>query len=102
MTAYLCDEQGKPSSARVFLLWGVTLTTVVVLAVVIFERQPDNALWAVLSTWLVAGASWAGGPRLAQYLAPQLGAAAQAAASAARSAIAKRREQGKEIGAEPT
>lgn len=80
----IADEQGNLSSARC-LLW---LTTTVALRVIYLDAtewaDPSAAAYALLTTMILAFTAWAGGPRLAQYLLPQLGAAVQAVSSALR------------------
>ena len=82
----LRDEQGNLSAARVFfLLW----TGIVVWAA---TSTPADAFWPLAASVMVGLLSWAGGPRIAQYLAPQAGAAAQAAANAIREKVQARRK----------
>lgn len=79
------DERGNWSAARVFfMLW----TAIVVWA---SWYRPAEAFWPVAATVMLGLLSWAAGPRIAQYLAPQVGAAAQATAAAVRDMVQKRR-----------
>lgn len=90
------DERGRLSSARV-LLW---LWSLVSLGLVVrFWADLPNPVMAFLSGVEVALIAWAGGARIAQYLAPQVGATAQAVGQSLREAIQKRRDpaQGLEV-----
>ena len=79
----LSDERGTVSAARTFLL-GVLLFTgaIIVLDSLILE-VPEIAytLLGSLNGGLLA---WAGGPRVAQYLAPQIGSVAAGIAKAVK------------------
>lgn len=77
------DEKGKPSSAR-FAFWLtllVTLTLIVLDAIRVDVTVPVAA-YSLLASLLVALAAWAGGPRIAQYLGPQIGKVAAGVAQA--------------------
>lgn len=66
------DEKGSYSSFRVLLfVW--TLTTIIWVSVFPPERLTSDLLRFIGGVYL-ALVSGAGGPRLAQYLAPQIGA----------------------------
>jgi Ca2+/H+ antiporter len=90
------DEQGSFSSARV-LLWTWSLFSLVF--IVWTWREAPNAVYAFLSGVEIALIAWAGGARIAQYLGPQVGAAANAVGQSLREAVAKRRDpsQGVEV-----
>jgi hypothetical protein len=101
------DEKGALSTARC----GLWVTVVVALLTVwtdiyltvwttIVARVPNPA-YALEATMFTVFAAWAAGPRIAQYIGPQIGAASAAVASATRDTIAKRRAAGKEFDAEP-
>lgn len=80
------DEKGNVSAARVFfLMW----TCIVVWAA---WHQPADAFWPLAASVLIGLLSWAAGPRIAQYLAPQVGAAASATAEALKQKIQARRK----------
>ena len=84
------DDRDRFSSAR-FGLWTTVLLTVLVIFVDLFlvlTKAPHfvpNTVYGVLGTMFMAFASWAAGPRIAQYIGPQIGAVAQGLASAVRS-----------------
>lgn len=83
------DERGRLSSARA-LLW---LWSLVSLGLVVTHwADVPNPVLAFLSGVEVALIAWAGGARIAQYLAPQVGATAQAVGQSLRSVIQKRRD----------
>ncbi len=80
----LQDEQGNWSSARC-LLWLVVVYTLVELHLVAHQGlRVDNAAYGLLGGLLTGLLAWAGGPRIAQYLGPQVGAVVQALGQAAR------------------
>ena len=76
----------------VFLLAFIALDAFAVVVVA-------GAAWTLLGSLIIALASWAGGPRIASYLAPQIGRTASAIASAK---VTERRKVGAEDGTEPT
>ena len=101
------DERGHLSSARVGLWTTVAVTLVVVGIDVVLtlhgaQARVPNTVYGVLGTMFMAFASWAAGPRIAQYLGPQIGQVASGLASASRDAIAQRRKEGAEWDAEST
>lgn len=70
------DEKDRLSAARVFFaVW----TGIVVWAA---WHKPADAFWPLAASVMIGLLSWAAGPRIAQYLAPQAGAAAKATADA--------------------
>ena len=79
----LSDERGTVSAARTFLL-GVLLFTgaIIVLDSLILE-VPEIA-YTLLGSLNVGLLAWAGGPRVAQYLAPQIGYVAAGIAKAVK------------------
>ncbi|MEA3244798.1 MAG: hypothetical protein U9Q74_01450 [Gemmatimonadota bacterium] len=97
------DEKGKLSVARcgLWLTIGVALVVMAVdvhLVVSGAEARVPNTVYALLGTMFTAFAAWAGGPRIAQYLAPQVGQVASGIAAAARDPIAARRKQAADDG----
>lgn len=79
------DEKGNISSARVFFAaWSV-------LVAYASWHPPAEAFWPLAASVLIGLLSWAAGPRIAQYLAPQVGAAAKATADAVKDMVQKRR-----------
>lgn len=79
------DETGKVSTARsaFWLTLVITLSLVVADALSTAVDLPDPA-YALLSGLTIALAAWAGGPRMAQYLAPAASQVASAVAAAKR------------------
>lgn len=75
------DEAGKPSLARRLLI----VTTTYILLLIGFDSalalHIGSAVWSLLGTMEMAFAGWAAGPRIAQYLLPQLGQLAQGIAA---------------------
>jgi hypothetical protein len=73
--ALIRDEAGKPSTSRV-AFWIVLLIT---LGIILFApaRIPPAA-YSLLGGTIIALASWAAGPRIAQYIGPQIGSTAAA------------------------
>ena len=79
----LTDERGTLSAARVLLTASrVFIAVIIVLDSTIWD-VPDPA-YALLGSWGIGLLAWAGGPRVAQYLAPQVGAVASGIAQAAK------------------
>lgn len=76
------DEKGALSSARCGM-WLTMLLAIIAGGVDIHlvlqgsTVSVPNAIYATLSTMFMAFASWAAGPRIAQYIGPQLGQIAQ-------------------------
>ena len=71
----LTDERGTLSAARTFLFGSLVFTgTIIVLDSTIWN-VPEPA-YVLLGSLVVGLLAWAGGSRMAQYLAPQVGAVA--------------------------
>lgn len=82
------DERGNLSTARV-LLW---CWSIAALGLVLAKYHDiPNPVLSFFSGILIALVSWAGGARIAQYIAPQIGNTAQAVGQSMRDAVAKRR-----------
>ena len=80
----LQDEQGHSSTARVaFWITLLVTLTLCVLDAIRSDVTVPVAAYSLLGTTLIALASWAAGPRFAQYFGPQLGGIAQGIADAA-------------------
>ncbi len=86
------DEKKKLSVARI----GVWLTLILAFATIIFDVYTavivghsivPNVAYSLETTMFMAFVSWAAGPRIAQYIGPQIGSAAQAVAQAKRDAL---------------
>lgn len=90
------DERGRLSTART-LLWVWSLFTLLLIALA--WRELPNGVLSLLSGVEIALVAWAAGARIAQYLGPQVGAAASAVGQSVREAVQKRRdpEQGYEV-----
>jgi CHASE2 domain-containing sensor protein len=84
----LDDEQGNRSMARVSLVWALLFAAAMMVtdAVLTWQHKPNlpNALYTLLSSVVLALIGWAAGPRVFQYLGPQLSGAGSAIASALR------------------
>jgi hypothetical protein len=91
--ALLSDERGSRSSMRVLLFCVVTPTLVAMTALEAVGHPLQNVVWATWSS--IAGMLIIGcfGPRIAQYLAPQLGTLVDKI-SAARRDVLERRAKG--------
>lgn len=83
------DERGHLSAARA-LLWVWSLFTLIFVAAA--WRSAGNGVLSLLSAVEMALVAWAAGPRIAQYLAPQIGATATAVGQSLREAVQKRRD----------
>lgn len=83
------DEKGKLSAARIGL-WitvGVSLVNFGVdvwLTLVDGKARIPNTVYALEGTMFTVFAAWAAGPRIAQYLGPQVGQIASGIAAAVR------------------
>jgi hypothetical protein len=84
------DEQSGVSSARI----GMWATSLLIFALVIIDSvlaiqqskiSIPAAPYAILSTMFLGFVSWAAGPRIAQYLGPQIGQVASGIAQAVQS-----------------
>jgi len=86
------DEKKKLSASRVGLWITVTLTIVTIAIDVYLTLHAakafiPNTVYALEGTMFTAFATWAAGPRIAQYLGPQVGQVATGIAAAARDAL---------------
>jgi hypothetical protein len=90
------DERGRLSTAR-SLLWGWSIYSLCFLSLT--WATVSNGALSFLSAVEVALIAWAAGPRIAQYLGPQVGAAAAAVGQALREKVQARRrpEEGYEV-----
>ena len=73
----LSDERGKPSAARVLLVGEMLYTGILILFDIVLWGDVSNAVFALLGTVFTGLLAWSAGPRIAQYLLPQIGAVAQ-------------------------
>lgn len=71
------DEQGAWSSARI----GMWTTLAFTGWYIVTHDKPDAGVLSLCGSALLGFMAWAGGPRMAQYIAPQIGAVAQGIAS---------------------
>jgi len=74
----LSDEKGKLSAARALLVGSLLFTGALILFDIVLWGNVSNAIYALLGTVFTGLLAWAAGPRIAQYLLPQIGAVAQA------------------------
>ena len=72
----LADETGKLSAARVLLVLSLAFTAVIIVADSLLWATVPNAAYALLGTIFTGLLAWAAGPRIAQYILPQIGAVA--------------------------
>ena len=71
----LSDEKGSLSAARTFLCASLIFTAVLIVLDSTVWEVP-GAAYTLLGSLGVGLLAWAGGPRVSQYLAPQVGAVA--------------------------
>lgn len=77
-TRLIADESGKPSTAR-FAFWIVLIWTILIITLVgLGWMELSSAAYALLGTIFTFTTVWAAGPRIAQYLGPQIGRAISA------------------------
>jgi|TARA_R110000824_G_scaffold16016_4_gene66895 hypothetical protein len=82
----LTDEKGSLSAARTFLLGSLVFTgALIVLDSTVWE-VPGTA-YTLLGSLVVGLVAWAGGPRVAQYVAPQIGAVASGIAKSIKEPV---------------
>jgi len=79
----LVDERGTVSAARTFLLGVLLFTGTIIVLDSIILAVPEIA-YTLLGSLNVGLVAWAGGPRVAQYLAPQIGSVAAGIAKAVK------------------
>jgi hypothetical protein len=72
----LSDEKGNPSAARVLLVASLAFTAVIIVADSLPWAEVPNAAYALLGTIFTGLLAWTAGPRIAQYILPQIGAIA--------------------------
>jgi hypothetical protein len=78
----LSDEKGKLSAARVLLVISLAFTGFIIVIDAVFSADVPNAAYALLGTVFTGLLAWTAGPRIAQYLGPQIGAIASGIGSA--------------------
>ena len=76
ITQILSDEKGKLSAARVMLVCCLAFTGILIIFDAILWATVPNAAYALLGTIFTGLLAWTAGPRIAQYIAPQVGAIA--------------------------
>jgi hypothetical protein len=79
----LRDERGTLSAARVLLTISMAFVGVLIVLDSIVWEVPESA-YVLLGSWGIGLLAWAGGPRIAQYVGPQIGAVASGIAQAAK------------------
>lgn len=70
----LADEKGKLSAARVLLVATLGFTAVIIIIDSLLWATVPNAAYALLGTIFTGLLAWTAGPRIAQYILPQIGA----------------------------
>ena len=73
---FLTDENGKPSAARVLLVLCLIFTAVLIIFDTVLWGSVGSDIYSLLSVIFIGLLSWAGAPRLAAHILPQIGAAA--------------------------
>lgn len=82
---WLHDEQGNLSGGRLMLSGSLILTFVLIFADSLSYRvDVPGAAYALLGTIFTGLLAWVAGPRIAQYVGPQMGAVASGIAQAAK------------------
>ena len=80
----LVDEKGKLSAARTLLVGCLVFTGALIVCDSALWFQVENAVYALLGTIFTGLLMWTAGPRIAEYLGPQVGAVAKGIGSAIR------------------
>ena len=83
LSEILKDERGSFSAARTFLFGSLVFTGTIIVLDSLMLAVPEIA-YTLLGSLNVGLVAWAGGPRVAQYLAPQIGAVASGIAKAVK------------------
>ena len=80
----LADERGKASASRTLLVYALGFTAGMIVADSVLPWWTvADAAWVLLGGICTGLLAWAGGPRIAQYIGPQMGAVAAGIAAAA-------------------
>ena len=79
----LTDERGTFSAARTFLFGSLLFTGTIIVLDSLLLGVPEIA-YTLLGSLNIGLLSWAGGPRVAAYLAPQIGSVAAGIAKAVK------------------
>ena len=85
----LSDEKGKLSAARTLLVASLAFTGLVIIADALLWANVSNAAYALLGTIFTGLLAWTAGPRIAQYLGPQIGAVAQGIGASLKTELRK-------------
>jgi len=80
----LTDERGSLSSARTFLLASLVFSGMLIILDSTFLEVPE-VVYTLLGSLDIGLLAWAGGPRVAQYLGPQVAGVASGIAQAIKS-----------------
>ncbi len=80
---FLHDERGSRSSARLLLIGALLFAGALIVLDSLAWNVPGPA-YVLMGTVCTGLLAWAAGPRIAQYVGPQLGGVAAAVAAAAR------------------
>lgn len=84
------DERGSLSAARIFLAVDLIQTISYIFLVTLTDRAFSNAVLGFDGSSLTILASWAGGARIAQYIAPQASAVATGIGAALKEIVQRR------------
>jgi|TARA_R110000744_G_scaffold380435_1_gene501200 hypothetical protein len=85
ISGVLRDERGSLSAARTFLFASLVFTAAIIAADSLLWATVPNAAYALLGTIFTGLLAWTAGPRIAQYLGPQIGAVTSGIAQAVKS-----------------
>lgn len=75
---FLRDEQGNLSMARALLLASLAMTFILIALDTFSSQEVPAPAYALLGTIFTGLLAWAAGPRIAQYVGPQMGSVASA------------------------
>lgn len=85
------DEQGNRSAARVFLAAGLAFTGYTVLVDVHTRADVSPDIYVLITALVVPLIVWAAGPRIAQYLGPQVAGIVGKVSEAAKARLDNRK-----------
>ena len=73
---FLADENGKPSAARMLLVACLLFTGTLIVFDTVLWGDVSSDIYSLLGIIFIGLLSWAGAPRIAQHLLPQIGSVA--------------------------
>jgi hypothetical protein len=82
MSQFFSDEKGKPSAARMLLSACLLFTAVLIVFDSMLWGNVSGEVYSLLSVVFTGLLAWCAGPRISQYILPQIGAIAAGVSAA--------------------